>query len=43
VIASLRRVPDELAHERRQLRFNDLKLAANPTPRSLFRRDLTWP
>jgi hypothetical protein len=32
---ALGRVPDELAHERRQLRLDDLKLAANPTVRSL--------
>src|SRR6266542_4453712 len=35
VVASLRCIPDELAHERRQLRLNELEFMADPTVRSV--------
>src|SRR6266536_1516952 len=35
MVAALRRVPDELAHERRQLCLNDLEFMADPTVRSV--------
>src|SRR6266487_5043312 len=39
MVAALRRVPDELAHERRQLCLNDLEFMADPTVRSVLPKE----